>query len=68
MVEGGVSMQHQEKPMLFDDIKPGMWVIVIYEEEKFLAKVQHESTDAPTQLTHLKALRSQVLMQKKSTG
>ena len=27
-----VSMQHQDEPMLFDDIKPGMWVIVIYEE------------------------------------
>ena len=49
-------MQHQEKPMLFDDIKPGMWVIVIYEEEKFLAKVQHESTDAPTQLFNVLCL------------
>ena len=53
-------MQHQDEPMLFDDIKPGMWVIVI-SEEKFLAKVKHKSTDAPTQLI-------KVLMQKKSTG
>ena len=43
-----VSMQHQDELMLFDDIKPGMWAIVIY-EEKFLAKVQHKSTDGPTQ-------------------
>ena len=49
MVKDGVSMQHQDEPMLFDDIKPGMWVIVI-SEEKFLAKVKHKSTDAPTQL------------------
>ena len=74
VVEDGVSTQCQDEPLLFDDIKPGMWVIVIYEEEKFLAKVQHKSTDAPTQLInvpclgHLRALRSQVLMQKKSTG
>ena len=34
-------MQHQDELMLFDDIKPGMWVIVIY-EEKFLVKVQHK--------------------------
>ena len=40
-------MQYQDEPMLFDDIKPGMWVIVIY-KEKFLAKVQHKSTNAPT--------------------
>ena len=40
MVKNGVSMQHHDEPMLFDDIKPGVWVIVIYEEEKFLAKVQ----------------------------
>ena len=40
-------MQHQDEPMLFDDIKPGMWVIVI-SEEKCLAKVKHKSTDAPT--------------------
>ena len=43
VVKNGVSMQHQDKPMPFDDIKPGMWVIVIY-EEKFLAKVQKCST------------------------
>ena len=49
VVKNGVSMQHQDEPMLLDDIKPGMWVIVIY-EEKFLAKVQHKSTDAPIQL------------------
>ena len=64
--------------MLFDDNKPGMWIIVNYEEEKFLAKVQHKSTGNTTQLVnvlclkkplgHLKASRSQVLMQKKSTG
>ena len=41
--------------MLFDDIKPGMWVIVIY-EEKFLAKVQHKSTDAPMQLINVLCL------------
>ena len=50
VVQDGVSMQHQGEPVLFDDIKPGMWVIVIYEEEKFQAKVQHKSTDTPTQL------------------
>ena len=49
VVKNGVSMQHQDEPMLFDDIKPCMWVMVIY-EEKFLAKVQHKSTDAPIQL------------------
>ena len=30
VVKDGVSMQHQCEPMLFDDIKHGMWVIVIY--------------------------------------
>ena len=45
-------MQYQDEPMLFDDIKPGMWVIVIY-KEKFLAKVQHKSTNAPTQLINV---------------
>ena len=53
VVEDGVSTQCQDEPLLFDDIKPGMWVIVIYEEEKFLAKVQHKSTDAPTQLINV---------------
>ena len=33
-----------------------MWVIVIYEEDKFLAKVQHKSIDAPTQLINLLCL------------
>ena len=55
VVKNGVSMQHQDKPMPFDDIKPGMWVIVIY-EEKFLAKVQHKSTDVPTQLINVLCL------------
>ena len=31
VVKHGVSMQHQDEPMLFDDIKAGMWVSVIYE-------------------------------------
>ena len=39
--------------MLFDDIKPRMWFTVIYEEEKFLAKVQHKSTDAPSQVINV---------------
>ena len=56
VVKDGVSMQHQDEPRLFDDIKPGMWVIVIHEEEKFLAKVQHKSTDAPTQLINVLCL------------
>ena len=56
VVKDGVSMQHQDEPMLFHDIKPGMWVIVIYEEENFLAKVQHKSTDAPTQLINVLCL------------
>ena len=55
VVKDGVSMQHQDEPMLFHDIKPGMWVIVIY-EESFLAKVQHKSTDAPTQLINVLCL------------
>ena len=49
-------MQHQDEPMLFDDIKPGVWVIVIYEEEQFLVKVQHKSTDAPTHLINVLCL------------
>ena len=45
-----------DEPMLFVDIKPGMWVIVIHEEEKYLAKVQYRSTDAPTQLLNVLCL------------
>ena len=56
VVKDGVSMQHQDEPRLFDDIKPGMWVIVIHEEEKFLAKVQHKSTNAATQLMNVLCL------------
>ena len=56
MVKDGVPMQHQDEPMLFDDIKLGMWVIVIYEEEKFLAKVHCKSTDAPTKLINVLCL------------
>ena len=41
--------------MLFDDIKAGMWVSVIY-EEKFLAKLQHKSIDSPTQLINVLCL------------
>ena len=41
--------------MLFDDIKAGMWVSVIY-EEKFLTKLQHKSIDAPTQLINVLCL------------
>ena len=33
-----------------------MWVIVIYEEKKKSALVQHKSTDAPTQLINLLCL------------
>ena len=29
-----------EKPMIFNDVEAGMWVIVVYEGEKFLGKVQ----------------------------
>ena len=80
VVQDGVSMQHQDEPLLFDDIKPGIWVTVIYEEKNCLAKVQRKSTDAPTQLINVPCLekplgintfktsRSHVLMQKKSTG
>ena len=33
LVKDGVSILHQDETMLFVDIKPGMWVIVIYEEK-----------------------------------
>ena len=49
-------MQHQDEPLLFDDIKPGIWVTVIYEEKNCLANVQHKSTDAPTQLINVPCL------------
>ena len=55
VVKDGVSMQYQDEPILFDDIKPATWVIAIY-EEKFLAKVQHKSTDAPTKLINVLCL------------
>ena len=56
VVQDGVSMQHQDEPLLFDDIKPGIWVTVIYEEKNCLAKVQRKSTDAPTQLINVPCL------------
>ena len=56
LVKDGVSILHQDEPMQFVDIKPGMWVIVIHEEEKYLAKVQYRSTDAPTQLLNVLCL------------
>ena len=56
LVKDSVSILHQDEPMLFVDIKPGMWVIVIHEEEKYLAKVQYRSTDAPTQLLNVLCL------------
>ena len=28
--------------MHYDDVQPGIWVVVVYEEEKFIGKVQHK--------------------------
>ena len=31
-----------DEPMHYDDVFPGMWVVVIYEGERFLGNVQHK--------------------------
>ena len=36
----GMKSDKGETPMKFDDVEAGMWVIVVYEGEKFLGNVQ----------------------------
>ena len=31
-----------DNPMDYDDVLPGMWVVVVYEKEKFIGNVQHK--------------------------
>ena len=32
----------EDEPMKYEDVLPGMWVLVRYEEERFLGKVTHK--------------------------